>query len=533
MRRVLIMVLCLICILTCWLVFPVSAAESGSCGASATWTLTDDGVLTISGSGAIRDYIYSGYGETNPWRNSTIKVKRIVIGSGITSIGDNAFCHLGHVTSVSIPGTVTNIGQAAFYGDSKLSGLTIPSSVTTIEKSAFEECDSLTSVTIPSSVTYLSGSVFEGCSSLSSVTLPSSITTIDASTFAYCSNLTSITIPSGVTSIENFAFGYSALTSITLPGSLKKIAPNAFYSTKLTQVTIPAGVTHLMQDAFGNCYSLKRIQFTGNAPAFDSHVFNCITASAYYPRSNSTWTEAVRQNYGGEITWLAYCGSQHSWGQWTVERETSCDKAGLKVRACTQCDMKEEESIAKVEHQYESTVTPPTCKDNGYTTHTCKVCKTSYKDSTTPAGTHAFGEWVVVKEATCLEKGSKERGCIACDTKETEETDLAAHTYSDTVTPPTCTEGGYTTHVCTLCNDTIVDTPTEKTAHPFSPWQETKAATWFTEGEQQRTCTTCPETETEILARIPINWALVITVVVLLTAATVTTVVLVKKKKKA
>jgi hypothetical protein len=82
--------------------------------------------------------------------------------------------------------------------------------------------------------------------------------------------------------------------------------------------------------------------------------------------------------------------------------------------------MTEEESIAKIAHQYEAVVTPPTCKDDGFTTHTCKVCKDTYKDSKTPAGTHAFGEWVTVKEATCLEAGYTKIECANChDVKST------------------------------------------------------------------------------------------------------------------
>ena len=537
MKRRLLTVLCLICMLMNLLAFSVSAEASGDCGDNATWSLSDGGVLTISGTGTIRDYIYEGANLwpliKAPWREHSSKIKKIVINSGITSIGDNAFCCLPNVTSVSIPGTVVSIGQAAFCNDSSLDNVTIPNSVTTIEQSAFKGCRALSRITLPSNLKILEGGCFEDCVKLANIKLPNSITEIDAWTFAYCANLTNITIPEGVTSIENFAFGYSGLTGIKLPGSLQKIAPNAFTASNLTQITIPANVVHIMQDAFARCYSLTRVQFTGSAPAFDSHVFDTITTTAYYPMDNSSWTEAVRKNYGGTVTWVAYCGSGHTWGQWKTEREATCAKAGLNTRSCTKCDMTEEESIAKIAHQYEAVVTPPTCKDDGFTTHTCKVCKDTYKDSKTPAGTHAFGEWVTVKEATCLEKGSRQRKCIACDVQETEETELSGHAYRDEVTAPCCTQEGFTTHICTVCEHTFVDTYTKITEHAYGEWTEIKPATWWEQGEQRRQCMDCIEEQTEVLPKLPINWGLVIGIIVAgvtVVAGVIVAIAILKKK---
>ena len=518
MKRRLLIVLCLLCMLMNLLVFSVSAEASGDCGDNATWSLSDDGVLTISGTGAVRDYIYEGASLwpliKAPWRSHSSRVKKIVINSGITRIGDNAFCCLPNVTTVSIPSTVTVIGEAAFCDNKSLNNVIVPNSVTTIEKSAFKNCTSLTDITLSSNLTSLGGSAFKGCESLSRIALPQKLSAISHWTFAYCESLKSITIPEGVTEIQNFAFGYSRLTSIKLPASLQKIAPNAFYASDLTQITIPENVTEIMQDAFASCRSLKRVQFMGSAPSFDSHVFNTITTTAYYPKDNSSWTEAVRQNYGGTVTWVAYCGSGHTWGQWKTEREATCAKAGLKTRSCTQCDMTEEESISKIAHQYEAVVTPPTCTDDGFTTHTCKACKDTYKDSKTPAGTHAFGEWVVIKEATCLEKGSRQRSCIACNLQETEETELSGHAYRDEITAPSCKQKGFTTHICTVCDDTFVDTYTEITEHTYGEWTEVKCATWQEEGEQLRQCMACSEEQTEVLPKLPINWGLVIGIIV-------------------
>lgn len=576
MKKRFLIVICLLCILMNLLTFSVSAETSGDCGDNATWSLSDAGVLTISGSGAIRDYIYSGANLwpliIAPWRNHSSKVKKIVINPGITSIGDNAFCCLPNVTTVSIPGTVTVIGQAAFCDNTSLNNVTVPNSVTTIEKSAFKNCKSLTAITLPLNLTSLGERAFDGCESLSNIALPQELSEIEYRTFASCANLKSITLPEGITEIQNLAFAYSGLTNIQLPTGLRKIAPKAFYFTNLTQITIPANVTEIMQDAFAGCHSLIRVQFMGSAPSFDSHVFNTITTTAYYPKDNSSWTEAVRKNYGGNVTWVASCGSGHTWGTWATERETSCSKEGLMVRKCTQCDTTEEKSITKTAHQYTEIVTPPTCKEGGYTTHICKVCGNQYTDNKTAAGAHVyrdeitapnciqqgftthictvcqytlvdtytdisehiFGEWVVLKESTCLEKGSRQHSCTVCQLQEEEETDLVGHAYQDEITDPSCTKQGYTTHICTVCQYTLVDTYTDITEHTYGDWVEIKSASRNKEGEQRRQCIDCDYEQTEVIPSLPINWGLIIGVVVIGMVAIVTTItiILVHKRKR-
>ena len=126
--------------------------ETRSCGDSATFTLDSDGVLTISGSGAI-------------W--------------------DNAFYNDNDIKEVVMQENITEIGEHAFY-----------------------DCSSLTSIMIPDSVTSIEWYAFSGCSSLTSITIPNGVTSIGSSAFNNCSSLTSITIPDSVTSIGDYAFGY-------------------------------------------------------------------------------------------------------------------------------------------------------------------------------------------------------------------------------------------------------------------------------------------------------------------------------------
>ena len=90
-----------------------NAEESGTCGPDLRWHLTDNGVLTISGKGEMYGYLYP---KRAPWGDSPEKVKRIIIGDGITTIGQAAFAGCSALTSVTIPNSVTKIGSSAFSG---------------------------------------------------------------------------------------------------------------------------------------------------------------------------------------------------------------------------------------------------------------------------------------------------------------------------------------------------------------------------------------------------------------------------------
>lgn len=116
--------------------------------AEITWTLSDDGTLTISGTD-MPNYSSPDYA---PWYSQCNKIKKIVIEYGVTNIGDRAFSGCTSLTSITIPESVTSIGQGAFCNCWALTSITIPNSVTSIRDDTFSRCGSLSSVTIPYSV---------------------------------------------------------------------------------------------------------------------------------------------------------------------------------------------------------------------------------------------------------------------------------------------------------------------------------------------------------------------------------------------
>ena len=177
--------------------------DSGTCGENLTWTLSEDGVLTISGTGQMKDFSWSSYG---PWYKYREQIISASIEAGVSSIGTYTFYGCSALANVIIPESVTSIGYYAFSGCSSLTDIKIPDSVTSIGSYAFDGCSSLTSVRIPDNVTKLDDFVFENCSNLVSVALPLGITRINRMMFNNCNKLRTVFIPQSVTSIGDFAF---------------------------------------------------------------------------------------------------------------------------------------------------------------------------------------------------------------------------------------------------------------------------------------------------------------------------------------
>ena len=245
---------------------------SGTCGDNLTWKLDDEGTLTISGKGAMTEWVNI---DSAPWKTYSNTINKVVIQPGVTSIGKNAFSLCTNLESITIPKSVTSIGWGAFQECGSLKSITIPEGVTSIERSVFYECSSLTSITIPKSVTSIGWSAFQVCSSLKSITIPEGVTSIEWGAFQGCSSLMSITIPESVTSIGEDAFyGCENLRSITIPEGVTSIGWKAFKGcSRLMSITIPEGVTSIGDSAFEDCRGLTSISLPESVIKIGNYAF--------------------------------------------------------------------------------------------------------------------------------------------------------------------------------------------------------------------------------------------------------------------
>ena len=183
-----------------------SVVASGNCGPdnflnNVTWVLTEDGVLTISGTGDMWSFE-----STNPTWTGVKDFSKAVIESGITSIGDYTFFRCANLTEVAIPETVKAIGKSAFYEDEALVTAALSNSIETIGERAFFGCNALEDITIPNKLVIIEESAFHHCDMIESLEIPDSVTTIVNRAFNLCKGLEYITLGKGVKSIGNYAF---------------------------------------------------------------------------------------------------------------------------------------------------------------------------------------------------------------------------------------------------------------------------------------------------------------------------------------
>ena len=186
----------------------------------------------------------------------------------------------------------------------------------------------------------------------------------------------------------------------------------------------------------------------------------------------------------------------HKMGDWVTVKEATCTTDGEIRTSCARCDYYEKETLLKEGHKYtETAVVEATCEEKGYTTYTCNVCNDSYTDhyvkelghkwneagctepkyclvcgatEEMPLG-HNFGKWVIISEATCTVDGEMRRDCSRCDYYENEPIPASGHIDMAVVTEPTCTQKGYTTHACSICKDSYIDSYVDALGHK---WQE-------------------------------------------------------------
>lgn len=224
-------------------------AGSGTCGENLTWTLSEDSTLTISGKGAMTNYGWDSNLQQSvyaPWYSIRDSIKSVVINSGVTSIGNDAFSECDSLASVSLPNTVTKIGKSAFYSCASLKTIVFPNSLTTIGRMAFMD-SGLTSVTLPNSVTSVGSQAFDYCKNLTEpiyndylfarlprkyegeYTVKDGIKVICDVAFCDCSKLTGVKFPESLIEIGSCAFeGCGNLQSVTIPKNVETIGVIAF-----------------------------------------------------------------------------------------------------------------------------------------------------------------------------------------------------------------------------------------------------------------------------------------------------------------
>lgn len=473
---------------------------SGTCGANATWTLDENGVLTISGNGAIKNSGFKSY-----------TIKEVVIEEGITEIGSNAFQVCTQIQKITLPETLTAIGERAFQGCSGLKEITIPKNCETIGIYVFYNCSGLeeisvadgnpafdsrqdckalidsesntllqggknsvvpdgvteigeyafaytgiTEITIPDSVIKIGENAFATCELLKSVVLPANITSIGDNTFRLCSSLETVNLPEGLKTIGIGAFDGSGLQAVTIPATVDFIDDSAFNNCKnLTQITIPQGVTEISPACFWGCKNLTSIMLPDSIKK--------IGDSAFY-RCNKLET-------------VLFCGTQAQWE--AVKIDTRNSKLSNATVAIQYHD------IIKVDE------TLVTCTEPGSEAYyKCRICSKMFRTAEVATDPQEISEPVVIP---------------AFGHQFTVKNIAANYLASEA----TCKEPAHYYYLCEICNapaKDMKDTYTVgsvKTEHSWDSGKITTEPTAQAEGVKTYTCTICHATKTEAVAKLP------------------------------
>lgn len=296
-------------------IITTSETSDNKIGDNITYTLGDDGTLTISGTGEMYNYKSDGWVDDidSPFHCNE-EIKSVIIENGVTNIGDSVFHTCKNLERVEIPESVTAINYRAFANCEKLNSITlpdnltyiggwafekcggltdiiIPDSVVTIDKYAFTECNGLTKMTIPAGVKLqyeapnLNGAIFYKCKGLKEVTLYND--RITPSMFYYCDALETVNIEGEVGIINSYAFNYcNRLKKINLPESIYKIDTGAFTGClSLEEIIIPDNVTVIKQWCFRQCSGLKSIVIPQNVTSVEMAPFDGCNSleTVFYP----------------------------------------------------------------------------------------------------------------------------------------------------------------------------------------------------------------------------------------------------------
>ena len=294
--------------------------------AGIDWVVSQDGTLTISGTGRMEDYaVYDEEDESwslwsPPWWDrigdgNTVEpksqIRRVVVEEGVTSVGAGALRDLDGLEEVVLPESVTEIGAFAFNSCTALPEIVIPADVGEISTAAFENCTALEKIVLPDGISIIGDAAFENCTALKAFDIPAGVTKIGEAAFENCTALEEIALPSKVTEIGPWAFDNAAsLRKVSISTGTAVIGECAFYACKALEeiavaegnpvfrcengllltadgkelvcycpgrqdvsVQVPEGVARIRAAAFSFSGALKQAQLPGSLRVIEKHAF--------------------------------------------------------------------------------------------------------------------------------------------------------------------------------------------------------------------------------------------------------------------
>lgn len=433
------------------------------------------------------DYLALAYiadGTDEEWDGRTERY------SGVTNVGAYAFKDCRYLTCMFLNDDITTISERAFYKDEYLSAINMPRRLELIDKYAFYGCDTLTFVRA------------RNCSRLRR---------IEDHAFYSCTMLAELRLPEGLTYIGPWAFAWDRIlgqedTTLGLPSSLQTISTGAFaFVNHHKNLNIPANVTRIGDYAFMCDYYMNNLTFSpGDKPltigkaafAGDNHMKSVDLSNRVAQIDRCAFA-------GCELLEEAYFGDRID----TIQARafTSVD-AALQLAIKTVLngildpdnpDGNEEHAddiaagltqIAKITQLKRAIFK----NDPAKSIYAAADSNRSFPDDCVVYYTQGSYTWLAELKDDGTWQGYK-TGLWHGD-------HIAQ--FADTVVAPTCTEQGYTHHVCTVKGCTyapVDDTYVAATDHTWVKTQ-TNPPTCTEQGTAFYKCSACGATRTEKIA---------------------------------
>lgn len=410
--------------------------------------------------------------------------------SGVTNVGAYAFKDCRYLTCMFLNDDITTISDSAFYKDEYLSAINMPRKLELIDKYAFYGCDTLTFVRA------------RNCSRLKR---------IEDHAFYSCTMLAELRLPEGLTYIGPWAFAWDRIlgqedTTLGLPSSLQTISTGAFaFVNHHKNLNIPANVTSIGDYAFMCDYYMNNLTFSpgdkkltiGKAAFFGDNHMKSVDLSnrvAQIDRCAFAGCEMLEEAYFGDkidtIEGRAFTSLDNAM-KIAVEgvlngilrpddTEQNADQAGDISTALNM--------IAKVTKLKRAVFK----NDPAKSIYGAADSNRSFPDDCVVYYTQGSYTWAAELKDDGTWQGYK-TGFWHGD-------HIAA--FTDTVVAPTCTEQGYTHHVCTVKGCTyapVDDTYVAATDHTWVKTQ-TLPPTCAEQGTAFYKCSACGATRTEKIA---------------------------------
>ena len=476
----------------------VSAATSGQCTTTINWSYNAASkTLTLTGTGVMPDYRATNIGtnKKSPWEENkigddTIKsiMENLVVGEGITEIGEYNFFNCTKLKSVQLPSTLKSID-----------GMGAGTDLASASYGAFQNCESLTELALPDGLTTIEPYAFKNCKALKSITFPNSLTTLGKCAFLLCSALETVTFGTGFTTVNENAFNSCGVKRINW-GSITDIGNQAFYSCNIKDIEFPDQIKSVGNRAFANNTSLMTVKVNNSSMEFKgtnsntSNNFSGSNQSVTIIGHSASTAQTFANSYG--YTFVSMDSCDHTNTRTEIVKDPTCTEAGEKKVICNDCDfVVSDTAIEPLGHDFVLAQETDSTMINGhiYRAYECSRC-----DATNETVEHQ--QTVNLSElelGELSELGGIDIGNLNIGNVRTYVWVDGYYTVKYTK-EPTCTESGLATFTCTVdgCVNALGRPTTEtvllSASHKVNNWVETPA-TCTVNGSKKGTCSVCGE----------------------------------------